>query len=1236
MKILIDMQAVQSASKCRGIGRYSHDFVTAILKKNKKHEICLLFNSCFIFDDIDLIQHARRFIPKKNIFYFDPVFHVKGLSNAPEWKARTNELLRQYVISSISPDLLLVTSLFEGYCDPCVISIEPEANPIKTCVIFYDLIPYLNPTDYLVDSIYKKFYMRKIEFLKKADCYAAISHFAKSELQTILSIPEDSIFTVNGASHDGFYSFTLTDTERLRFRNSYGIPRDYVLFVPGGADARKNIKRTVEAFSLLPDGLLSRYCLVVVGGGLCFTSSKDVLFVGRVSDECLLNFYNDAALSIFPSLHEGLGMSLLEAVACHCPVIVSEKTAMSEIMENHPFLLFNPLSVISISERLAAVLSDSVLMDKIKKISEERSLAYTWDKSAELFYSYIEKHEFKPQVEKEYNVKRLAIVSPLSPCKTGIAGYVERLLPDMNDYFDITLVACQNEVSLASDYQYIKVLTSIEFSLCAHQFDFILYHFGNNPYHSFMLELLARFPGVVVLHDYTISSLYYGSEVQFLSRSGIFLEELYYSHGYQAVQFYLNDQSEGKSKTRHLYSCNRAIVNLSKGVILHSKLSVEKLKNQYKDQKKELQCCYMPLAQNPYYFKNKETIKERLGFSKDTFIVVSLGFIAETKCSHELVVAWSQSELSKKDNCYLIFVGDSPADDYGDKLLKLVTQAGKSNVMITGWIDDANYLSYLEAADIGVQLRLNSNGETSLSALEVLSAGIPLIVNNYGAQKEIPESVCYKLQERFLVSELTQAIEDLYASHSKRSALGEGSRIYIENHHAYPIIAKKYAEMIPSFYSSTLTSASIVKQLVAISGFPKKNKSLLYGLSEYISYIEDRQISEKVVWVDITTLILSDRGSGIERVVKSLLKELILLSDGSLRIEPVYLTKNKNGIFEYRYARHYMAQLLHINWDVSDNCVKPNIGDICFLLGYDVDLTVAAARANLYKEWELRGIKFIMMVYDILPITWPQFFPSWARSMFESFFGEMKKIINKYICISDFTKKELSRWLKSSFCSIQDSQAFVMSMGADFEHSFASSGLSRKEKKVASLLHKKSSFLMVGTIEPRKGYLQVLKAFEALWSRGDDVALVIVGREGWVGLPSNERKTIPATIKLIKNLQDRFPNNIYWFSGASDEFLALLYNSCNALIAASEVEGFGLPLIEAAQAGLPIIARDIAVFREVLGEFAVFFSSQDFEEFAGCMESVLTGQRRLVSPSFSFAQWSESAAEVQAFLEAIQ
>src|SRR5262249_55761665 len=151
----------------------------------------------------------------------------------------------------------------------------------------------------------------------------------------------------------------------------------------------------------------------------------------------------------------------------------------------------------------------------------------------------------------------------------------------------------------------------------------------------------------------------------------------------------------------------------------------------------------------------------------------------------------------------------------------------------------------------------------------------------------------------------------------------------------------------------------------------------------------------------------------------------------------------------------------------------------------------------------------------------------------------------------------------------------------------------------------------------------VLAAFEKLWESGHDCLLVISGRPGWM------------VDDLIARLRShpQLGNNLFWFDDSSDELLEELYQACTALIAASRGEGFGLPLVEAAQRGLPIIARDLAVFREVAGAHAYYFSDDSALAAALARWMDLFREDRHPRPEdLPRLTWQASAAQVKRVL----
>ena len=178
---------------------------------------------------------------------------------------------------------------------------------------------------------------------------------------------------------------------------------------------------------------------------------------------------------------------------------------------------------------------------------------------------------------------------------------------------------------------------------------------------------------------------------------------------------------------------------------------------------------------------------------------------------------------------------------------------------------------------------------------------------------------------------------------------------------------------------------------------------------------------------------------------------------------------------------------------------------------------------------------------------------------------------------------------------------------------------------ILAKLATRPSFLMVGTLEPRKGYRHIIDAFSRLWLGGLDVNLVIVGKVGW---------NIDVLVRTLKSHQE-LGKRLIWLQGVSDEYLERIYAGSTALIAASEGEGFGLPIIEAAQHGLPVILRDIPVFREVAGEAAFYFPGNSSEDTAECLKAWLQLYQAGTHPkstSLSYQSWEQSVQQIRTAL----
>ena len=339
--------------------------------------------------------------------------------------------------------------------------------------------------------------------------------------------------------------------------------------------------------------------------------------------------------------------------------------------------------------------------------------------------------------------------------------------------------------------------------------------------------------------------------------------------------------------------------------------------------------------------------------------------------------------------------------------------------------------------------------------------------------------------------------------------------------------------------------------------------------------------------IDVSVVYKADFKTGVQRVVRSVLGCLFNEPPQGYEIVPVFLDA-ESGPWCYKVAAVYFDGK-NITFDSeaahSAPALIPQHGDI--LLGLDLagGHVVNADREGLFKRLRQAGVHVYFVVHDLLPVTMPQFFSPADSAGHEDWLKAIARV-DGVICNSEATADDFRHWAANQRKANQPDPSFQIKsfhLGADIGNSSPSTGLPEGAEEVLSDLAARPTFLMVGTIEPRKGHPQVLRAFELLWAANLDVNLAIVGKQGWM--------TEDFCDRLRKHPEAG--RRLFWLNGVSDEYLEKVYASSACLIAASEGEGFGLPLIEAAQKHWPILARDVPVFREVAGDYAFYFTGKD-------------------------------------------
>jgi glycosyltransferase involved in cell wall biosynthesis len=1020
MRIVLDLQGAQSdTSRFRGIGRYSLALAEAMAREAGRHEVWLVLNGR-ILDSIEPLRaEFARLIPSERIRIFELPGPIAEENPANSWRRQAAELLREKFLADLCPDVVHVSTLFEGHGNEVVTSVGRLDPTLPTAFTLYDLIPLLRSGTYLRDPGFKRLYMRRVQSLKRADLLLAISESSRREAIKALEISPDRVITIGAGLPQSFQEVEASQNAVGLLAARYQLRLPFVLYT-GGDDTRKNLEGMVEAFALLPSEVRAVYQLAIV----CQLSEgthrrltdlaeklaldpKSIVYPGYVPDADLRLLYAKCSLFVFPSFHEGFGLPVLEAMACGAPVIGSNCTSIPEIIDRQD-ALFDPEQPRSIAERMNEALSNAGFRENLKAWGRQRAKAFTWEacarKALQAFEALHSKRKTAPGAKHGPSTRHrplLALVTPLPPERTGIAGYSAKLLQYLSRHYEIVCIVDQEttDPSLTEEFPVhgLQWLATNEGRV-----ERILYQFGNSPTHRHMFGLLKRYPGVVVLHDF-----YLGDVLNDMARSGYapgaFSEALYASHGFSALS---KDSLEGRDASVADYPCNSAVLHNSLGVLVHSSHAIALAHKWYGDGVSALirQVPFLPLAPDP---AERRAARKRLELPETAFAVCSFGLVTPAKLSYRLLEAWLASPLAEEEACCLIFVGKNDGGNYGNRLLDRMAGSGlASRIRITGYCEDSQYSDYLAAADLAVQLRARSRGETSAAIFDCLARKVPLVINANGSAAELPDDVVMKLEDNFTNEALSAALVRLRTDSALRLNLAARSASYVNREHHPERIAGLYWEIIEEIYttSSQAREQYLVQAIARISASGEPAKADLAAVATALTANRER-FGHAQILIDVTNVAKSDSLTETERVVRAILMAQIADPPPGYRIEPVRAVGTS-----YLYARLFACACLGLPDDsLADDPVMTHRGDI--FLGLDGCAELVPSLKPWFLEQRRHGTQIIFVVSDLAPLLQPEFFPPELHSMAVAWMNTVAEVADGVVCLTRTAVDELYQWL---------------------------------------------------------------------------------------------------------------------------------------------------------------------------------------------------------------------------------
>jgi glycosyltransferase involved in cell wall biosynthesis len=785
MHLLVDVQALQTpSSRVRGIGRYSRNLLAGLVAVRPGWQI-------------ELVQSTHQPPPNLDRLGGLPLTSfTPPLPFDPENK-QANEQYYGDWLTARGADAILLCSAVER--EAVVPEFTGPRPPLFT--VLYDLIPLLFADHYLGDPVTCARYARGIRQLLQADCLLAISQSAADDACRLFADPRPRVVSISGACDPGFAPYGAAELQCFRddFRARFRLDREFLFYV-GGFDHRKNMGGALRAYAALPPAVRAGLDLVIAckltdserahleGGARELGVADSLRLTGYVSDDELRALYQLCRVFFFPSLYEGMGLPVVEALRCGAPVVASDRSSIPEFAGDVSWLA-DPESPEDLARAVRAALAEP--RDARREQRQRFAEAFRWEKVAERACRELE--AAAPQAPPRRRRKRVAWVSPLPPAASGIADYSADLLRHAAYRFDIELVVDPAESvvpeELANKYPVLRgdeVLTRHR----TRPYDAFVYHVGNSAYHVYMLDLLWRYHGLVVLHDIALGGLVLTALHRGLWPVSLRQELEREGHGHVADWV---DQN-GLDWAHVIDNCplNRRVLESALGVIVHSHSSWRQVR-----QLTDVPVVRVPMAVDVPRLVAPEAERAWLGLPSDAYVICTVGLVGWAKRTPSLLRAVAGLPPHVRERALLVFVGE------GSGAVEEATRKAADELGIGGAIRWAGRVplrqvsAYARAADVCVQLRYPARGETSAALLRELAAGAGCVVSDQGSLGELPDDVALKVRTPdHEVEDLTAALTRLHDDPALRTALGHGALRYVQQHHGMGDVLRRYGAMI--------------------------------------------------------------------------------------------------------------------------------------------------------------------------------------------------------------------------------------------------------------------------------------------------------------------------------------------------------------------------------------------------------------------------------------------------------
>lgn len=704
MNIVFDAQIMQTPAINRGMGQYVIALINALSKQGIT--IKLIFSTSKGLKKID-----KNRLPKgENIehVYLNLHSRADNKHTRAALKHNRNEL-DAWLAEQEKQDAFIIGSLFQTEAYPAF----PSSVNIRKLLICYDAIPLQRFEEYAPRMNWED-YLARHEIYYQADKYLCISETTATDLQIYTSVDPNRLVVINGAANDVEHIIPPKNKPTGRF-----------IFMPTGNDIRKNNERAIEAFEFYRQEYDDDLQLVISS---FFTDteikelsnlSPNVFFSGSVSAQEVNWFYENCELVLFPSIYEGLGMPIIEAMHFEKPIAASSIDVFKEITTKG-VQFFNPYRTESIINALHEAMDIGYSKEMITA-HREVIAKYTWENTASSVVLAVGQSMADDVLPTERVKKRIAVVGPVTTGISAIGKVIGELHAETSRRFDVDyyfeeswsdIVLRPDILGNCANYYPLYKLTDRK----ARSYDAVIYHVGNSNHHAITYTRAIKCPSVVVLHDLNIE--------------GVFKA---------LVERNVIDESralaEQKVTNSNKTNFTGTLAKSQKCLITHSAYAGEVLESIGG----HVEVTQLPIDTPKFYKKIK---------SKQ-FTFGMAGIIAGIK-GVETIEKIATNPKFVNDRI-LIFGINFAEPGLLDRVIQL------PNVEVTTNLSDYGFQEKLKELDVFVNYRTKYQGEASQATLESMRWGIPVIVRgDFGWYSELPDNAVVKVQNE------EEALEQLF------------------------------------------------------------------------------------------------------------------------------------------------------------------------------------------------------------------------------------------------------------------------------------------------------------------------------------------------------------------------------------------------------------------------------------------------------------------------------------------